>query len=105
MFNDEELVCLWFDYNGYTFSKLEKILQNFDTIDSVFDKKLVKSAFFEKDLEYIRGKLLELDKDKFTKKIDDFARKNCGVTLNLNGLREVARERIEAHIGKSRKCR
>ena len=71
MFNDEELVCLWFDYNGYTFSKLEKILQNFDTIDSVFDKKLVKSAFFEKDLEYIRGKLLELDKDKFTKKIDD----------------------------------
>lgn len=41
---------------------------------------------------------------RFTKKIDDFARKNCGVTLNLNGLREVARERIEAHSGKSRKC-
>ena len=51
MISREELVCLWFDYNDYSFSKLERILHQFDKIDSLFDKKLIKTAFFDKDLE------------------------------------------------------
>ena len=50
MISREELVCLWFDYNDYSFSKLERILHQFDKIDGLFDKKLIKTAFFDKDL-------------------------------------------------------
>lgn len=71
MFSRDELVCLWFDYNDYSFSKLEKILRHFDKIDSLFDKKLVKNAFFENDLKPIQEKLLLLDENKFAQKIDD----------------------------------
>lgn len=71
MVTKQELVCLWFDYNGYTFSKLERVLVNFDQIEAVFDKKLLKNAFFEKDLEHIREELLSLDEDKFLQKIED----------------------------------
>ncbi len=51
MISREELVCLWFDYNDYSFSKLERVLVCFDRIDCLFDKKLIKNAFFDKDLE------------------------------------------------------
>lgn len=71
MFKKEELVCLWFDYNDYSFSKLERILRQFDKIDSLFDKNLIKNAFFEKDLKPIQEKLLLLDEEKFALKIDD----------------------------------
>ena len=71
MISREELVCLWFDYNDYSFSKLERILHQFDKIDSLFDKKLIKTAFFDKDLEEIKTKLLELDEEKFLKQIED----------------------------------
>ena len=67
----EELVCLWFDYNDYSFSKLERVLLNFNKIDEVFDKKLIKTALFDKDLEDIKAKLLKLDEEKFLKQIED----------------------------------
>ena len=51
MISREELVCLWFDYNDYSFSKLEKVLVCFDRIDNLFDK----------DLEEIKTKLLKVD--------------------------------------------
>ena len=41
---------------------------------------------------------------RFTHKIHTYAVRKYGLALDLNGLREVARERIEAHIGKNRKC-
>ena len=47
MFSRDELVCLWFDYNDYSFYKLEKVLRNFDKIDSLFDKNLVKMRFLK----------------------------------------------------------
>ena len=71
MFSKEELVCLWFDYNDYSFSKLERILRKFDKIDSVFDKNLLKSAVFDSELKEIKNKLLELDVNEFEKKIED----------------------------------
>lgn len=71
MITKQELVCLWFDYNGYNFSKLERVLKNFDQIEALFDKKLTKNAFFEKEFEHIRDELLELDEDEFLKKIED----------------------------------
>ncbi len=71
MFSLEELVCLWFDYNDYSFSKLEKILRNFNKIDGVFDKKLVKTAFFDKEFEGVRSELLKLDIENFRIKIED----------------------------------
>ncbi|MBR3885586.1 MAG: DNA-processing protein DprA [Clostridia bacterium] len=67
----DELVCLWFDYNDYSFSKLERVLLNFNKIDELFDKNLIKSALFDKDLEDIKTKLLKLDEEKFLKQIED----------------------------------
>ena len=71
MISREELVCLWFDYNDYSFSKLERVLVCFDRIDNLFDKKLIKSALFDKDLEEIKTKLLKLDEEKFLKQVED----------------------------------
>ena len=58
MISREELVCLWFDYNDYSFSKLERILHQFDKIDSLFDKKMIKTAFFDKDLEELSNETI-----------------------------------------------
>ena len=71
MFSKEELVCLWFDYNDYSFSKLEKVLYKFDKIEALFDKKLLKSAVFDNDLLDVKVKLLELDENEFARKIED----------------------------------
>lgn len=76
MFKRDELVCLWFNYNDYSFSKLEKILLQFSTIDSLFDKKLIKNAFFDNDLKIIQQQLLELDEQKFAEKVEDELYKN-----------------------------
>lgn len=76
MFRRDELVCLWFSYNDYSFSKLEKILLQFDKIDSLFDKNLIKNAFFDKDVKIIQQQLLELDEQKFALKIEDEFYKN-----------------------------
>ena len=71
MFSREELVCLWFDYNDYSFSKLERILRKFNQIDSVFDKNLVKNAVFDTDLLDVKIKLLTMDEKQFEKQIED----------------------------------
>ena len=64
-------MCLWFDYNDYSFSKLEKILLKFDKIEDVFDKKLIKNAVFDFNLQEIKDKLLAQDIQEFEKKIED----------------------------------
>ena len=69
MFSKEELVCLWFDYNDYSFSKLERVLKRFDSIEGIFDKNFLKNAFFDKDLEEIKVNLLNLDERSFEEKI------------------------------------
>lgn len=71
MITREELVCLWFDYSGYSFAKLESILKNFNAITDVFDKKLIKNAHFNKDLEVIQLELLKLDEEKFRTQVED----------------------------------
>lgn len=71
MFSREELVCLWFDYNDYTFSKLERILRNFNSIEDVFNKNLLKNAVFDTDLLDVKVKLLTMDEIAFTKQIED----------------------------------
>lgn len=65
MYNKEELMLLWFDYNGYSFSKLEKVLKEFDEISALFDKNLVKNAVFDATLAEIKAKLLSADFKKF----------------------------------------
>lgn len=76
MLNKDEIVFLWFDYNGYSFLKLEKILKNFDEISELFDKNKVKSAIFEKGTEEIKQKLLNADFDKFETEVSDELYKN-----------------------------
>lgn len=72
MFNDEELALLWFDYNDVSFARVEKFLDKFDKIDAIFDKNLVKNAIFDdKDLNKIKEKLLEVNKENFKKDILD----------------------------------
>ena len=71
MLSREELVCLWFDYNDYSFSKLERILRKFNKIDAVFEKNLVKNAVFDTDLLDVKVKLLSMDEEEFKKKIED----------------------------------
>lgn len=71
MYNTEELALLWFDYNDYSFSKLEKVLKNFDEISALFDKNKVKNAVFDKNLAEIKNKLLSEDFEKFENKINE----------------------------------
>lgn len=71
MLTREELVCLWFDYKGYSFSKLERILHRFDVITALFDKNLIKNALFDEDLKLIKDELLSLDEQEFRCEIED----------------------------------
>lgn len=67
-----ELALIWFDYEGYDFLKVEKILAKFDNIEDVFDKNLIKNAVFNNfDSKNLKEKLQDLNEDEFAKKIDD----------------------------------
>ena len=76
MFNKDEIIFLWFDYNGYSFLKLEKILKNFDEISELFDKNKVKLASFEKGTEDIKQKLLNENFEEFESRVVDELYKN-----------------------------
>lgn len=76
MFNKDEIIFLWFDYNSYSFLKLEKVLKNFDEISDLFDKNKVKSAIFEKGTEEIKQKLLSADFEEFESRVSDELYKN-----------------------------
>ncbi len=66
MINDDELALVWFDYQNVKFAKVEQILDKFEQISDIFDKKCVENAFFEnKVLEEIKYKMLEIDKEEF----------------------------------------
>lgn len=68
----EELALVWFDYEGYDFLRVEKILKKFDKIDAIFDRNQTKNAFFENfDNDKFQEKLENLDEEKFRKKIED----------------------------------
>ena len=69
--NREELALVWFDYNDVSFLKTEKILKNFDKIDSIFDKNIVKNAIFDKDDIEIKEKLLNLNIEDFEKIVEN----------------------------------
>ena len=57
----EELVLIWFNQNGYSFSKVEKILKNFNKIDDVFNLNLIKNANFDfVNSEKIKQELMDL---------------------------------------------
>ncbi len=68
--NREDLVLIWFNINKINFSKFEKFLLKFDKIDDIFDKKLLKNAFFDDEiLVSIKERLLELDEFEFEQSI------------------------------------
>jgi DNA processing protein len=72
MLNLDELALVWFNQNGFNFSKTEKILKEFDEIRYVFDKKLVKNAIFNfLGGEKVKQDLLELNLEEFSKMVDD----------------------------------
>lgn len=66
----DELALLWFDAQGVSFLKLEKILREFDQIEDVFQPEKVKNANFEKlGLSDLKEKLLSADFVAFENKI------------------------------------
>ena len=71
MYSIEELVLLWFDYNDYSFLKLEKVLKNFDEISALFDKNKVKNAIFSDSFAEIKQKLLSENFEEFERKITE----------------------------------
>lgn len=84
--NLEELALIWFDYNGYSFSKTEKILTKFNKIDDIFNKNCVKNAVFEESaLNLIKDKLLKVDIKSFEKEIiDEFYKYNISAVTYLS---------------------
>ena len=66
----EEIVLIWFDYNSVSFSKVEKILKQFDNFDDIFNQNKVKNAFFDAKVEEIILKLQKEDIDLFAEKIE-----------------------------------
>lgn len=72
MINRDDLALIWFNYNDINFAKVEKILRNFDKIEYIFDKNLVKIAdFAENGLNEIKEKLLLINEDEFLKQVED----------------------------------
>ena len=71
MFSRDELVCLWFDYNDLSFSKLERVLKCFDSVEDLFDKSIVQKVSFENDLIDIKTDLLNMSEELFLKRIED----------------------------------
>lgn len=71
MLKTEELVCLWFDYNSYSFAKLERFLKNFNTIADVLDKNIVKCALIDDELVKVKEQLLDVDWVLFQKKVEE----------------------------------
>ncbi len=68
----DELALLWFDYQGFDFAKVEKILAHFDQIDSIFNAKQIKNAVFDKlNIKGLEEKLNSIDEDKFAKQIEN----------------------------------
>ena len=41
----EDLILVWFNYHGYSFSKVEAIFEKFDTIDEMYDIEKVKQNY------------------------------------------------------------
>ncbi len=67
-----ELALVWFDYSGFSMHKVEKILTKFNKIDNIFDKNIVKNAFFDDlDMPNLKSKLLSIDEEDFAKQVND----------------------------------
>lgn len=72
MLSDDELGLVWFSYQGYSFSKVEKILEYFNKIEAIFDKNSVKNAIFKFECEEeVKQSLMEIDHDKFLEQVQD----------------------------------
>ena len=68
----DELALIWFDYQGYDFLKVEKILTNFNEISDIFDVNLTKNALFDNvGIENLKEKLTNINEQEFAKKIED----------------------------------
>ena len=81
MFTADELALLWFDYNDYSFAKVEKILSKFDHIGDIFNKNLIENAFFDENVfPNLKEKLLKIDYEKFLDKVlNEFYKHNISV--------------------------
>lgn len=72
MMLDDELALIWFNYNGYTFPKVEAVLSKFNKIEDIFNKNKVKNAvFYIGDNGELKEKLLSLDYQKFKEQIEN----------------------------------
>ena len=68
----EELALIWLNQNGISFSKSEKIFSEFDKIDSIFEPKLIKNAFFDfNGGSELKEKLINIDPIKFERELEE----------------------------------
>ena len=68
----DELALIWFDYNGFNFTKTETILKKFNNVCDIFDKNLVKNANFEDlSISGLKEKLTDINEKDFEKTITD----------------------------------
>lgn len=72
----KELLLIWFNYEGYSFSKVDKILEKINDINELFDENIIKNAFFEEKYADFRNKILSTDFDKFEKDVLESLYKN-----------------------------
>ena len=63
--NKKELFLIWCNYNGLNFSKLEKILANFNDFEEIFDKNNTQNAFFDESINSIIQNLQNEDMKNF----------------------------------------
>ncbi len=86
MLTRDELALVWFDYNDFSFAKVETILTKFSQISDIFDKNLIKNAVFENDSDgSFKQKLLEIDEEKFADKIyDEFYKYNISAVTYIS---------------------
>lgn len=68
----DELALIWLNQNGFSFSKSEKILKEFDKIEYIFEPNLVKNAVFDfAGGGEVKEKLLQINEESFRKKVED----------------------------------
>lgn len=75
----DELTLIWFDYHEVSFSKVEKILAEFDDFEDIFNENKVKNAIFDESIKKLLLDLQAEDLGRFEK--EAFAQMNkFGVT-------------------------
>lgn len=67
----EDLILVWFNYHGFSFSGVESIFEKFDTVDELFDKSKVSQVLGKDANKKFLDEYLKTDFEKFESEVEE----------------------------------